>query len=87
MSYKCPKCGKAYEVPPKWCPCEPYPAMQDRFWIEDKASGKKTDISEKAYLGLVGEMIEKKILGTDRPETRVEAVRTDGVKGDRGQLS
>ena len=23
--YRCPSCGVDYEVPPKWCPCTPYP--------------------------------------------------------------
>ncbi|MBN3035372.1 MAG: hypothetical protein JW861_07275 [Bacteroidales bacterium] len=23
--YICPLCGKEYPIPPKWCPCRPYP--------------------------------------------------------------
>jgi hypothetical protein len=80
MSYKCPKCGKVYDVPPKWCPCEPYPAMQDRFWLEDKAVGGRTEISEKDFLAVVRDMFERKVLGTDWPETHEQALRSDGVE-------
>ena len=81
MTYKCPKCGEVYKVPPKWCQCEPYPAMQDRFWIEDEAGGSKTDISVKVFQVQVREMFDKGVLGTDWPETPDSAMRTDGVKG------
>lgn len=88
MPYKCPKCGKVYEVPPKWCPCEPYPSPEDVYLLVDGSSGDELKLTEEQYKRFFKILDEKglvKNVGED-PFYDVRYERTDDLKGTGYEL-
>lgn len=61
MGYKCEKCGKEYEVPPKWCPCEPFPMADpySAYFLVEMEVGKEISFDNEFDMISLSSMIEE----------------------------